>query len=222
MQERTLMLRTIRPLLIVVAMVGGIASPAAGQLAARPAEEWIKLLDSPERVAGLKIDEIVAALHLKPGTVVADLGAGSGLFAAPLAQAVGDKGTVYAVDIDSKLLDHINEKVKQQGIGNVQTVLGQFGDPKLPSTNVDMAFLHDVLHHIEDKPGYLQQVVRYMAPSGRIAIVEPDAKKGPHADDPKLQVTKDELDGWMANVGFVRSEEIPVSEVKWYLIYRRK
>ena len=216
------MLRPLRALLIVLAVVCGIARPATGQLAARPAEEWIKLLDSPERIAGLKIEEIVAALHLSPGNVVADLGAGSGLFAAPLAKAVGDKGTVYAVDIDSKLVDHIQQRVKQQGISNVQTVLGQFGDPMLPSTTVDVAFLHDVLHHIEDRPGYLKQVARYLAPSGRIAIVEPDAKKGPHADNPKLQVTKEELDEWMANVGFVRSEEIPLSEAKWYLIYRRK
>ena len=216
------MLRPLRALLIVLAVVCGIARPAPGQLAARPAEEWIKLLDSPERIAGLKIEEIVAALHLRPGDVVADLGAGSGLFAAPLAKAVGDKGTVYAVDIDSKLVDHIQQKVKQQGISNVQTVLGQFGDPMLPSTTVDVAFLHDVLHHIEDRPRYLKQVTRYLAPSGRIAIVEPDAKKGPHADNPKLQVTKEELDEWMANVGFVRSEEIPLSEAKWYLIYRRK
>jgi ubiquinone/menaquinone biosynthesis C-methylase UbiE len=216
------MRRPSRALLIVLAVVCRIAPPAAGQLAARPAEEWIKLLDSPERVAGLKIEEIVAALHLRPGDVVADLGAGSGLFAAPLAKAVGDKGTVYAVDIDSKLIDHIQQKVKQQGISNVQTVLGQFGDPMLPSTTVDVAFLHDVLHHIEDRPGYLKQVTRYLAPSGRIAIVEPDAKKGSHADNPKLQVTKEELDEWMSNVGFVRSEEIPLSEAKWYLIYRRK
>ena len=215
-------MKVLRALLIVIVVVCGMASPVAGQLAARPAEEWIKLLDSPDRVSSLRIDEIVAALHLQPGNVVADLGAGSGVFAGPLAKAVGDKGTVYEVDIDSKLLDHIKEKVTQQGLGNVRTVLGQFGDPMLPTTNVDVAFMHDVLHHVEDRSGYLKQVTRYLTPSGRIAIVEPDAKKGPHADNPKLQVTKEELDGWLSNVGFVRSEEIPLSEAKWYLIYRRK
>ena len=216
------MLRIVRTTLIVLGVLCGLARPSSGQLAARPAEEWIKLLDSPDRVASLKIDAIVSALHLQPGNVVADLGAGSGLFAAPLSKAVSDKGLVYAVDIDTKLLDHIKEKAKQQALGNVQTVLGQFGDPQLPSTNVDVAFFHDVLHHIEDKPGYLKQVARYMAPSGRIAVVEPDAQKGPHADNPKLQVKKDELDGWMAGAGFVRSEEIPQSEAKWFLIYRRQ
>jgi ubiquinone/menaquinone biosynthesis C-methylase UbiE len=216
------MSQTLRTLVIGLAVVGGLARPAAGQLAARPADEWIRLLDSPDRVSSLRIDEIVAALHLQPGNVVADLGAGSGVFAAALSKAVGDKGTVYEVDIDTKLLDHIKEKARQQGLGNVQTVLGQFGDPMLPSTNVDVAFMHDVLHHIEDRPGYLKQAARYLAPTGRIAIVEPDARKGPHADNPKLQVTKEELDGWLSQVGFVRSDEVPLGEAKWYLIYRRK
>jgi ubiquinone/menaquinone biosynthesis C-methylase UbiE len=213
------MSRIVGAALIAMAAVAVFAQPSAGQLAARPAEEWIKVLDSPERVAGLKIDEVVAALRLQPGNTVADLGAGSGLFAGPLAKAVGDKGTVYAVDIDSKLLDHINDKAKQQGLSNVRTVLGRFGDPQLPTTDVDVALLHDVLHHIEDKAGYLKAAARYMAPSGRIVVVEPDAGKGPHRDDPKMQVTKNELDAWMADAGFVRSEEVPQSEAKWFLIY---
>jgi ubiquinone/menaquinone biosynthesis C-methylase UbiE len=214
--------RILRAALIVLTAVVACAEPSAAQLAARPAEDWIKLLESPERVASLKIDEIVAGLRLQPGNTVADLGAGSGLFATALSKAVGDQGMVYAVDIDTKLLDHINGRVKQQGLANVRTVLGRFGDPQLPSTNVDVALLHDVLHHIEDKPGYLKAAARYLAPSGRIAVVEPDAKKGPHRDDPKMQVTKEELDAWMAEAGFVRSEEIPQSEAKWFLIYRRK
>jgi ubiquinone/menaquinone biosynthesis C-methylase UbiE len=215
-------MRTFRVLGIACLLVCGLVHPSAGQLAARPAEEWIKVLDSPERVAGLRIGEIVAALHVQPGNVVADLGAGSGIFTVALARAVGDRGKVYAVDIDQKLVDYIAEKVRREALGNVRTVLGEFADPLLPSADVDVAFMHDVLHHIEDKAVYLKQLVRYMAPSGRIAIVEPDARMGPHADDAKLQVTKEELDGWMSNAGFVRSEEIPLSEAKWYLIYRRK
>src|SRR5687767_15739197 len=75
----------------------GSASP---QHASRPADEWVKMLESNERLAGLKIDEVVAGMKLRPGEVIADLGAGSGLFVVPLARAVGVKGKVYAVDID--------------------------------------------------------------------------------------------------------------------------
>ena len=93
---------------VVVAAAGSRAW--AGQLASRPADEWVKTLESPTRIASLKIDETIAKLQLKPGDVVADIGAGSGVFDAPLAAAVtsgATRGKVYAVDIDQGLLDEM-------------------------------------------------------------------------------------------------------------------
>ena len=91
------------PLLTAVALACAIAStaPVAGQLASRPADEWIKTLDGTTRVATLKIDEVVAAMQLTPGQTVADIGAGTGLFSVPVAKAVGPRGRVFAVEIDA-------------------------------------------------------------------------------------------------------------------------
>ena len=114
---------------------------AAAQLGTRPAEDWIKVLDSPERLAELKVDRVVAALNLRPGEVVADPGAGSGPFIAAFAKAVGPSGRVYAVEVDQAFFPYIEAKAKAAGASNVQTVLGEFGDPKLPSTDIDVAFL---------------------------------------------------------------------------------
>jgi arsenite methyltransferase len=165
---------------------------------------------------------VVARLQVKPGNVVADLGAGSGIFAAPLARAVGPQGKVYAVEIDADFFPYIERKMKEQGITNVRTVLGKPADPTLPATDVDVAFLHDVLHHVEDKPGYLRQVVRYLTPAGRVAVVEFDGPKGPHRDDPKLQVAKAEMTAWMAALGLVPSQDFSLFGDKWYVIYTRK
>ena len=126
------------------------ATLGAGQLASRPTEEWIKTLDAPKRIAGLRVDDIIARLRVVPGQVVADLGAGTGAFALPLGKAVGPKGKVYAVEIDCGLVDYIGGKVKQAGASNVLPVLGKPTDPSLPAADVDLAFLHDVLHHVED------------------------------------------------------------------------
>jgi ubiquinone/menaquinone biosynthesis C-methylase UbiE len=217
-----MMPRSLRATLILILASGMTQLPASAQLASRPAEEWIKMLDAPARVAGLKVDEIIARLELKPGVVVADLGAGSGVFSVPLARAVGPSGKVYAVEIDHALLEHINGKVKEQNVTNVHTVLGKFGDPSLPAADVDVAFMHDVLHHIEDRAEYLKNVARYLKPGGRLAIVEPDARTGPHRNDPKLQVTKEQLNAWMADSGFVPSNEPHLFDNKWYVIYVRK
>ena len=95
-------------------------------------------LEGPQRVATQKIDEVLAKLSLKPGMVVADIGAGSGLFSRPLAKAVAPTGKVYAVDIQQDLLDHINQRDKEENIRNIQTVLGEFDDPKLPAHDADL------------------------------------------------------------------------------------
>src|SRR6516164_2945409 len=97
------------------------ATAARAQLAARKASEWIGTLESPQRVGGQKVDEVLARLSPRNGMVVADIGAGSGLFTRPLAKAVAPSGTVYAVDIQQDLLDYINKRDKEEGVKNVQT-----------------------------------------------------------------------------------------------------
>src|SRR5689334_21231750 len=98
-------------------------------LRSRTAEEWIKTLDGPKRVAALKIDEVVAAMKLRPGQTVADIGAGPGLFVVPLAMAVGPSGRIYAEDIDAGFFPAIRARVADAHVANVETVLGKFTDP---------------------------------------------------------------------------------------------
>jgi arsenite methyltransferase len=192
------------------------------QLAGRPAEEWIKTLDSPQRIQNLKVNETVAKLGLKAGDVVADLGAGSGVFEGALAGAVGPKGTVYAVDIDQKLLDAINKKAADAHVANVKTVLGKFTDPALPASNVDVAFINDVLHHIEDRGVYLKNLGRYLKPSGRIAVIDFHPEQGGHRNQPELQVSKEAAAALMADAGFKPVEEVPLFTDKYFVIYARR
>ena len=85
----------------IVFVLAVVLAPAAGaQRASRPADDWIATLEAPERVASLKIPEVVAAMKVRPGDIVADLGAGSGLFVVPLSSATGANGKVLAVEID--------------------------------------------------------------------------------------------------------------------------
>lgn len=205
----------------VLAIALGLVPPAAGQLSGRPADDWATRLDRPDRIAGLRVDEIIARLGLKPGMVVADLGAGPGIFSVALAKVVGPTGKVYAVEIDKGFFPYIEKKAAEQQVSNVKTVLGQFTDPALPARDVDLGFFHDVLHHIEDRAGYLKALSAYVKPGGRVAIVELDPVKGGHKDEPALQVSKETARGWMAAAGFKPTEEIALFEDKWFVIYTR-
>lgn len=117
-------------------------------------------------------DEVVAALGLAAGDRVADLGAGGGYFTFRLAEAVGESGRVYAVDIDPDMLEYIEETATERGLPQVSTVLGEAADPGLPDGSVDLIFISNTFHHLPERVDYLRNARRSLAPGGRIAVVE--------------------------------------------------
>jgi ubiquinone/menaquinone biosynthesis C-methylase UbiE len=191
----------------------------ARQLGSRAADAWIATLENPNRIAGLKIDEVVSHLRLRPGSVVADIGAGAGAFEGALSTAVTPTGTVYAVDIQQGLLDHIATRAKTLGLTNVRTVLGTFTDPALPARNIDVALIYDVLHHIQNREAYLKSLAGYLVPGGRIAVVDFVPGKGGHVNDAEQQITKAQTDTWMASAGLKPAQEIAIFDDKWFAIY---
>ena len=211
---------------LVVAMLAGSVGESRAQLAPRKAEEWEKTLESPNRAATQKVAEVLSDLSLKPGMIVADIGAGSGFFSRPLAKAVSPGGKVYAVDIQQGLLDYIDKRDKEENIRNIQTVLGEFDDPKLPARDIDLAFINDVLHHIEHRAVYLKALGTYIKPAGRIAIIEmnKDDPNTGHKNQPELLVGRDEILHWMSEAGFKLIEEHPdlFPGTKWFLIFGKK
>ena len=202
---------------VMVAATLGTAVHA--QLASRPVGEWQRLLDSPERIAALRIDDVVARLALKPADVVADLGTGTGPFVVAFAKAV-PSGAVYAVEIDKDFLPLIAERARAAGVANVTPVLGEFSDPKLPVA-VDVAFMHDVLHHVADRPAYVRALSRYLKPGARVAIIDYHAQRSPHADQPQMVVSKDQARELFATVGLKVVEEIALFDEKWFLVFSR-
>ena len=208
-------------LLGLLVLLAGL-SEAPAQLGSRSADEWATVLDREQRVSGLKIEEVVSRLKLKPGDVVADIGAGTGVFSGPLAQAVAPTGTLLAVDIDQGLLDHIVQRAKEENITNIQPVLGEFDDPNLP-TQVDVSFIHDVLHHIEHRQAYLKKLATYLKPDGRVVIIDMifDRPDGPHRNQPEMHISQEQVRRWMAAAGFPVMQEIDLFENKFFVVFRR-
>jgi arsenite methyltransferase len=215
-------LRSAQVLAALILLSIGADAGVSAQLASRPVDEWLKVLDSPDRLASLKTEEVIATLKLQPGTVVADLGAGSGPFVVPFARTVGTSGKVYAVDVDRNFFPHIEAKAKSAGVTNVQIVLGEFTDPKLPAADVDLAFLHDVLHHIENREGYLKSLATYLKPAARVVVIDFHPAQSPHTDQPALQISKEQSAAWLAQAGFEPVDEFALFKEKWFVVYARK
>lgn len=197
-----------------------LANPASAQLGARPTEDWIRTLDSPNRVAGLKVRESIDKLGLKSGDTVADIGAGTGLYSIPLGQTV-KPGKVYAVEVDEGLVKHIGETAEEQGMRNVVPIYGDYGDPLLPE-QVDLALIADVLHHIEKRQEYLKTLAGYIKPGGRVAVIEFIPDKGGHRNDASMQISKETATQWMADAGFKPVEEVPLFDDKWFVIFGKQ
>lgn len=193
------------------------------QLGGRPADEWAIVLESGRRLESLEIERVVAAIGLAAGEVVADIGAGTGIFSVPLARATGSTGKVLAVEVDAGFLPLISAKAELGGVDNVTPVLGEFTDPKLPE-QVDVAFFHDVLHHIQDRQGYLGSLAAYMSPGSRIVVVDYDMNVPgvPHSGEPEMLISPDQVAGWMADAGFQATRNIEMFEDKFFVVYTRQ
>ena len=199
-----------------------LAQPAAAQLANRSADEWIATLETQTRMQSLKIVETMAKLQIKPGQVVADIGAGTGIFTIRFSPAVKPGGKVYAVDVDEKLLDHIIEVATEQGIVNIEPIFADFDDPLLPG-QIDLAFINDVLHHIEHRELYIKNLAGYVKPGGRIAVIDFKPDMGGHRGQPELQVSQEQATAWMAAAGLKPVEEIKdLFTDKWFVIFAKQ
>ena len=124
-------------------------------------------------------------------------------------------------DHPEELAQEWKAKAKAAGVTNVHTVLGAFTDPQLPASDVDLAFFHDVLHHIADRPAYLKSVVKYLKPGARIAIVDYNPANSPHSGDPSQTVSKEQAASWLSALGFGSAREVPLAPDKWFVIFQR-
>lgn len=116
--------------------------------------------------------EVIAALHLRDGDSVADIGAGTGYFAVPMAAAVGRSGLIFAVDVAPQMLAHLRNRLAEAGVENVRCTEGEASSTGLPSGCVGLVFMANVWHEFDDYAAVLGEAQRLLNPGGRIAILD--------------------------------------------------
>ena len=129
-------------------------------------------LERPERSKEERPDLLLAELQLKPGMVVADIGAGSGYHARRMADVVGKTGKVYAVDVQPQMVQMLSAIAREARYSNLKPILSTVDDVKLPAGSVDLAIMVDVYHELEFPLEVLQSIVRSLKPGGRVVFVE--------------------------------------------------
>ena len=148
------------------------------------AEEWAKRFDDPARDAWQQPDAVIERLALEPGSLVADIGSGTGYFAVRIARALPE-GQVYGIDTEPDMVRYLNERATREGVAaNLTSQQGEPGDPRLPEA-VDLVLMVNTYHHISGRIDYFQRLKMYLRPSGRVAIVDfkpGDLPVGPPAE----------------------------------------
>jgi ubiquinone/menaquinone biosynthesis C-methylase UbiE len=133
---------------------------------------YIGALEDPQRDAYQKPHEVLTALSLKPGEVIADIGAGSGYFTFPIAHHLGPEGKVYAVDVSPDMILHLNRRIRDLKTTNVVSVLADPDDPLLPEQSVNRFFICDVWHHVENPSKYLGMIKKVLKPGGQVIMID--------------------------------------------------
>ncbi len=175
--------------------------------------ENLGLLEGPDRAAWQKPDQIMDALAIADGSVVADIGAGAGWFTIHLARRVGPNGIVYAQDVQRQMLEAIRRRVAREGLQNVETRLGSDSVPNLPTGSLDAVLVVDVYPEVEDRVSLLKNLASSLKPNGRLGIVNYKPGRGGPGPAPDEGVRVDsesvERDARAAGLRVLSREVLP-------------
>lgn len=167
--------------------------------------QYLEQLDSSERDQYQKPIQVIEALHLKPGQTVADLGSGSGYFTRRLVGAVTETGKVYAIDVEPEMLRYVEDSlVHTHAPYSAEFILARPDSPKLPVDSVDLIFVCNVFHHLEDRTTYFRNARSALKPGGRIAIIDfyHDERSGDLGFSKEHLVPRDMLIAEMTAAGY--------------------
>jgi len=136
-------------------------------------KQYLEQLDSEDRDQYQKPRQVIEALNLKPGLAVADLGSGSGYFTRRFIEAVTETGKVYAVDVEPEMLKYAEESVVHMHRSyTAEFILARPDNPKLPYGSIDLLFLCNTYHHLDERTKYFSDTKSSLKPGGRLAIID--------------------------------------------------
>ena len=186
--------------------------------------EWVERFEREGREVYDKRQELIAACQISPGMRIADVGAGTGLFTRLFSQAAGPEGHVFAVDISDEFIDNILRRADDLGKRNIQGIVCDVDDAKLPPDSVDLIFICDTYHHFEFPYKTLASLFKALKPGGRLVVVDFQRIPGTSSDwiMSHVRAGKDQVRKEIEDAGFKLLEEHPdILKENYVLVFSR-
>jgi ubiquinone/menaquinone biosynthesis C-methylase UbiE len=182
-------------------------------------DEYIAKMEAPDREEWQKPSQVLQVLSLKPGQVVCDIGAGPGYFALRLARAVGDRGTIYAVDVAPRILKALLDRIEQSGVRNVVPVFALASDPLLPREACDLILIVDTFHHFPEPVSYLGRLAASLRKGGRIVNIDFHKREMPVGPSMDHKISREEFLAKATAAGLKLTAEHTFLPYQYFLIF---
>jgi ubiquinone/menaquinone biosynthesis C-methylase UbiE len=184
-------------------------------------EKWARVFDEPTRAEWQKPAELVAALAIRPGMTVADVGAGTGFFLHYLSEAVGTSGKVLALEVETNLVSHMKNRVKDEGMPNVSVVLTPLDRLVIRDGAADVLLIVDAYHHIDHRVDYFRAAAGKLATGGRVAIVDWKLGDLPQGPDEGHKIAPEVVEHEMMQAGYRLLDSPDVLPYQYVLVFSR-
>ncbi|MBC7437418.1 MAG: methyltransferase domain-containing protein [Bdellovibrionales bacterium] len=178
-------------------------------------------LERQERAREERTDLLLESLKLKPGMVVADIGAGTGYLSTRMATAVMPRGKVLAVDVQPEMVRMLRDAVQKTGLTQIKPLLGAQDDVKLPAASVDLAIMMDVYHELAFPYEVLSSIKRALKPDGQVVFVEYRAEDAAVPIKALHKMSEAQIKREAAEVGLVWERTVQTLPWQHFVIFRK-
>lgn len=180
-------------------------------------DKAVKMFEYPERDTWQKPEEVVKQVQLRTGDVVVDIGAGTGYFTRRFAAVVGPNGKATGLDIEASMVGYMTEDAKKHGLTQYSARKVLPNDPQLASQSVDVVFICDTYHHMQDRVAYLRLLAQALKPKGRVIIVDFQKRETPLGPPMKWRLTPDTVSEEFRQAGFQSGRSLDFLPYQYFL-----
>jgi predicted methyltransferase len=175
------------------------------------------MFESTERDTWQKPDEVVKQLQLRTGDVVADIGAGTGYFTRRFAAAVGPRGKALGLDIEATMVTHINSEAQKQGVANLNARQVPPNDPQLGPQSVDVVFICNTYHHMQERVAYARLLNQALKPGGCVVIVDFHKRPLPLGPPVEWKLASETVTEEFRQAGFQLTRSVDLLPYQYFL-----